>query len=61
MKAVMLNECMDILVLENNSHVFCSPECILSSAKWRKAMVVDSFGEQLVAICIDEAHYIVKW
>lgn len=59
--AVLLHKDLDSSVILEHSHVFCSPECLLSSAKWRKAMILDKFGEQLAAICIDEAHCIVKW
>ena len=59
--AVLLHKDLDSAALMENSYDFCSPERLLSFPKWRKALIVDSVGEQLAAIYIDEAHCIVKW
>ena len=43
------------------THVFLSPEAILSVRKWREILYSDWLSVNLLAIAVDEAHCIVKW
>ena len=43
------------------THVFASPEALLSSRKGRQLLLSEELKQNLVALVIDEAHCIVKW
>ena len=43
------------------THVFGSPECLLSSKAWRNIFSCSSFREHLIGVAIDEAHCIAQW
>ena len=40
------------------TYIFCSPEALLQGEKWRNVILSKEFA---TAVCIDEAHCIVKW
>ncbi len=39
-----------------HSHVYASPECLLSTSKWRGISSSKAFLENLVGVAVDEAH-----
>ena len=43
------------------SHVYASPECLLSTSKWREIFASKVFLENLVVIAVDEAHCFHQW
>ena len=43
------------------THIFTSPEAILSVRKWRDILFSDWLSTSLLAIAVDEAHCIIKW
>lgn len=42
------------------THVFSSPEAILQGDTWRSVLLSEEFASNITAVCIDEAHCIVK-
>ena len=55
----------DELVLHaeaNITHLFTSPESLISGTRWRKLLLDnEDFVKNILAIVVDEAHCIVKW
>ena len=43
------------------SHVYASPECLLSTNTWRGIFTSKTFLENLVGVAVDEAHCIHQW
>ena len=43
------------------SHVYVSPECLLSNNKWREIFRSKTFLENMVGVAVDEAHCIHQW
>lgn len=43
------------------SHVYASPECLLSTSTWRGIFSSKLFQENLVGVAVDEAHCISQW
>ena len=43
------------------SHVYVSPECLLSTNKWKEIFRSKTFLENLVGVAVDEAHCIHQW
>jgi superfamily II DNA helicase RecQ len=43
------------------SHVYASPECLLSTNKCRGIFAYKVFVENLVGVAVDEAHCIHQW
>ena len=43
------------------SHVYVSPESLLSVDRWRAMLSSPTFRENCIAVCIDEAHCISHW
>ncbi|XP_028403969.1 ATP-dependent DNA helicase hus2/rqh1-like [Dendronephthya gigantea] len=43
------------------SHVYASPECLLSTSKWRAIFSSKLFVKNLVGVAVDEAHCIAQW
>ena len=41
--------------------VYCSAQCMLSTATWRGILKAVSFREKLIGVAIDEAHCITQW
>ena len=41
--------------------LFCAPEAIIGSEKWREMMLRPPLSERVVAVAIDEAHCVSKW
>lgn len=59
-------ECENVKVIQDvihgkYSHVFSSPECILSISVWRGVFASEQFKENLIGVAIDEAHCISQW
>jgi superfamily II DNA helicase RecQ len=43
------------------SHVYISPESMLSHQRWRKMLESPTFQEHCVVVAVDEAHCISHW
>lgn len=43
------------------SLLFCAPEAIIGSEKWRELLLRPPLSERVVAVAIDEAHCVSKW
>ena len=43
------------------THVFGRPEAFVGNKTWRSFFSDDRVSRRVVALAIDEAHYIVKW
>jgi superfamily II DNA helicase RecQ len=43
------------------SHVYVSPESMLSVERWRTMLSSPTFQQHCIAICVDEAHCISHW
>ena len=43
------------------SHVYISPESMLSHQRWRKMLQSPTFQEHCVLVAVDEAHCISQW
>ena len=41
--------------------LFCTPEAIIGSEKWRKLLLRPPLSERDVSVAIDEAHCVSKW
>jgi superfamily II DNA helicase RecQ len=59
-------ECENVKVIQDvihgkYSHVFSSPECLLSISVWRGIFASEQFKENLIGVAIDEAHCISQW
>lgn len=59
-------ECENVKVIQDvihgkYSHVFSSPECLLSISVWRGIFESKQFKENLIGLAVDEAHCISQW
>ena len=43
------------------SLVYVSPECVLSSGRWRNLLTSEQFRKTCIAVVVDEGHCIVNW
>lgn len=43
------------------SVLFCAPEAIISTDKWKEILMSSPVNERIVAIVVDEAHCVSKW
>ena len=43
------------------SLLFCSPEAIIGTDKWKEILMSTPVNEHIVAIAVDEAHCVSKW
>lgn len=43
------------------SHVYASPESMLTVQRWRKMLQSPTFQEHCVVVAVDEAHCINQW
>lgn len=43
------------------SHVYASPESMMSVQRWRKMMQSPNFKEHCVVVAVDEAHCVSQW
>ena len=43
------------------SLLFCAPEAIIGTEKWKEMLVRPPLSKQVVAIAVDEAHCVSKW
>jgi bloom syndrome protein len=59
-------ECENVKMIQDvihgkYSHVYSSPECLLSISVWRGIFASEQFKENLIGVAIDEAHCISQW
>ena len=43
------------------THLYTSPEAVIGVDRWRRILAESPLSEQVVAVVIDEAHYVYKW
>ena len=41
--------------------LFCAPEAIIGSEKWRKLLLRPPLSKRVVSVAIDEAHCVLEW
>jgi len=55
------NEIKKKIVNAEYQIIYISPESFLARKRWRKLLLSDVYQQNLVAIVIDEAHFVRNW
>ena len=51
----------EVVVAGKVSLLYCAPEAVIGTEKWRSLILLPSVKQRVVAIAIDEAHCVSKW